>query len=224
MIHYHGTPITPRERLQQMRGRHFCVSHESPRDLETALAIGASVMGDNGAFVRWTRNKPTDWPAYYHWCREWLQHPHWCVVPDVIEGSEEENDALLGECPLPRELTAPVWHLNESLDRLRRLADNYPRICFGSCAEYDDPRSSAWVDRITTAWEVLSRGRTLPWVHMLRAMQQAAEGPWPFASADSTNVARNAVRLKPRHGVMCGEVMADRLDGVNPRKGRVDAR
>jgi hypothetical protein len=31
---------------------------------------------------------------------------------------------------------APVWHLHESLDRLRRLCDYTNRVCFGSSGAY----------------------------------------------------------------------------------------
>ena len=50
MIHYHGTPITPRTELYKMSGKHFCVSFYRPDDIDICLQIGQSVMLDNGAF------------------------------------------------------------------------------------------------------------------------------------------------------------------------------
>ncbi len=50
MIHYHGTPITPKERLYELAGRHFCVSYAAPGDLRRCHELGQSVMLDNGAF------------------------------------------------------------------------------------------------------------------------------------------------------------------------------
>jgi hypothetical protein len=220
MIHYHGTPITPRADLLTMAGRHFCVSYSAPRDIEPCLEIGASVMLDNGAFSAWTRGQTPSWAEFYRWATQYLGHPHWAVIPDVIDGDEEQNDALLAECPLPRPLAAPVWHLHESIDRLLRLADAYPRLCFGSSGDYRTPGTPGWRARVDVAWEALTRTGRTPWVHMLRAMREASRGPWPFASADSTNIARNHLgssRCPPVHV----EVMADRIDRRNPKATRI---
>jgi hypothetical protein len=200
-----------------MAGRHFCVSHEEPRDLSACLRIGASVMMDNGAFSAWTRNSLPDWRAFYDWAEAHLRHPHWAVMPDVINGGEAENDALLAECPLPREFTAPVWHMHESLDRLARLADGWPRLCVGSSGQYRVPGSDAWGARIDEAWDMLERTGRRPWVHMLRAMREASAGPWPFGSADSTNIARNHAG-SARAPAQEPEMMARRIDALNPRR------
>jgi len=50
----------------------------------------------------------------------------------------------------------------------------------------------------------------LPWVHGLRMLGQAA-GPWPLASADSTNVALHHAEHAP-----CAGCMAKRIDSTNP--------
>jgi len=178
MIHYHGTPISPRAALATMAGRAFCVSWMRPDDLQWCLNHGSTVMLDNGAFSAWTRGASVDWTAFYGWAEPHLRHPHWAVIPDVIDGDEEANDALLASCPLPIEWAAPVWHLHESLDRLRRLADAYPRVCFGSSGAYATPGTDAWRSRIDEAWGALGARRT--WVHMLRAMTEASAGAWPF--------------------------------------------
>jgi hypothetical protein len=68
MIHYHGTPISPVTALYEIAGRHFCVSHQAPQDVERAHMIGQSVMLDNGAFSKWKSGKATDWPAFYAGC------------------------------------------------------------------------------------------------------------------------------------------------------------
>lgn len=180
MIHYHGTPVTPRAALAPMAGRHFCVSWAASGDLEWALKHGASVMLDNGAFSAWTRGQTMDWPAFYAWAAPHLRHPHWAVIPDVIDGDEAANDALLASCPLPRALAAPVWHMHESLDRLARLAAIYPRVCIGSSGEYATPGNAAWRGRIDAAWATITGTAAHPWVHMLRAMAEASDGPWPF--------------------------------------------
>jgi hypothetical protein len=180
MLHYHGTPITPRSALATMTGRHFCVSFMAPNDLTWCLQHGASVMMDNGAFSAWTRGAKIDWNNFYDWIELNLRHPHWAVLPDVIEGDEEANDNLLMLNRLPREYVAPVWHLHESLDRLRKLADEWPRLCFGSSGAFATPGNEAWIKRIDEAWNVLEQTSRKPWVHMLRAMREASQGAWPF--------------------------------------------
>jgi hypothetical protein len=191
VIHYHGTPITPRALLLGMAGEHFCVSFGEPRDAEVCVEIGQSVLWDNGAFSAHTRGLRIDWRDYYRWLEPRLAAPHWAVIPDVIGGGEAENDALLAEWPYPAARSAPVWHLHESLGRLERLSDEWPIICFGSSAQFWDVGSALWERRVDEAWEVLARRRFWPWVHMLRGLSVAGGGRWPFASADSANVARN---------------------------------
>ena len=199
-----------------MAGRHFCVSWALPEDLAWCMRHGASVMLDNGAFSAWTRGAAVDWDAFYEWVAPHLRHPHWAVIPDVIGGDERENDRLVLGCPLPTPLSAPVWHMHHSMDRLARLADDYPRVCFGSSGEYANPASAAWGARINDAWNMLHRTGRHPWVHMLRAMKQACEGGWPFASADSTNIARNHKGSAGRPAQE-PERMAQRIDARNPR-------
>ncbi len=211
MIHYHGTPITPRERLYELAGRHFCVSAAEPRDVKVCHEIGQSVMLDNGAFSFWTRGAIPEWPGYYDWCEPWLDYPTtWAVIPDVIDGSEEDNDSLLlawSKRGLPK--GAPVWHLHESLVRLRSLVQLYERVCFGSSGDYRQVGSDAWRRRVCEAFDAVATERgQVPWIHMLRGMAVGCE--YPFASVDSTDIARNHSRNNtPR-------LMADRWDGTNP--------
>lgn len=208
-IHYHGTPITPRTALYELAGRHFCVSHATPQDIKICHEIGQSVMLDNGAFSAWRVRAATDWPGYYAWADKWLAYPTtWAVIPDVIDGTEEEQDALIAQWPHD-DRGAPVWHMNESIDRLVRLADEWSRVCIGSTSIYAVVLSEAWKRRMDDAWNALAaHHRRLPWVHMLRGMACSGRR-WPFASADSTDVARNHNRPQntPRK-------LADRWDGM----------
>ena len=213
MIHYHGTPVTPRERLYELAGRHFCVSFAEPRDVKVCHEIGQSVMLDNGAFTFWRGSASmwTDWRAFYDWAEPWLDYPTtWAVIPDVIDGSEEDNDRLLVhwfQTRLPK--GAPVWHLHESMDRLRRLAHGYERVCFGSSGQYAKLGTPQWHGRVQEAFSVVAdeRGR-VPWVHMLRGLDQAGS-IYPFASADSANIARNhSQRQRPIRFI------ADEIDAV----------
>lgn len=211
MIHYHGTPITPKANLLTMKGRHFCVSFADPRDLQDCLVIGQSVMLDNGAFSAFTKGKPMDLKGYYAWCDTHLQHPHWAVVPDVIDGTVEQQRELISQWDFPKEMSAPVWHLGLSIEWLLELADNWPRVCLGSSGAYWKVGSPAWARRMDEAFEALCRShRRLPWVHGMRMLAQCG-GRWPLASADSTNVARNYKRNQETP-----DGMAARIDEVQP--------
>lgn len=219
-MHYHGTPITPMTALYGLAGRCFCVSHERPDQIRQTHEIGQSVMLDNGAFSAWRRGAPTNWAAYYEWAEEWLSFPTtWAVIPDVIDGSEEQQAQLVNEWPF-HDRGAPVWHMNESIDRLLQLADRWPRVCMGSTAVFANVLSKAWMRRMDVAWDALSkRHHRLPWVHMLRGMACSGKR-WPFASVDSTDIARNHNRPQntPRS-------MADRWDASQcPPSWRVTAK
>lgn len=196
-----------------MSGRNFCVSFARPDDLHDCLRIGQSVMLDNGAFTAFTKGKQFDQAAYLAWVDEHLAHPHWAVVPDVIDGTEAQQREGIKAWPFPKELSAPVWHLGLSIDWLLELADNWPRVAFGSSGQYWEVGSPSWCRRMDEAFEALSRTRRhLPWVHGMRMLSQS-DGPWPLASADSTNVARNYKRNREHPDMMAG-----RIDAIQPSK------
>lgn len=208
MIHYHGTPITPVAALYQLTGRHFCISHAAPQDVKRCHQIGQSVMLDNGAYSAWKSGKKTDWLAYYAWCEEWLQFPTtWAVIPDEIDGGSQVQDALVREWPHGIK-GAPVWHMDEPLDRLLRLIEAWPRVCIGSTEEFAVVLSPAWERRMDETWDLLARKRFLPTIHMLRGMQLSGHR-WPFASVDSTDIGRNHNR--PQN---TPKAMAERWDAV----------
>jgi hypothetical protein len=191
-IHYHGTPITPHTAFYQLAGKHFCVSFACPDNVKIAHEIGQSVMLDNGAFSVWRRNIASNWSDYYKWCDKWLACPTtWAVIPDVIVGTAEMQDMLLAQWPFANR-GAPVWHMHEPISRLLHLVQNYPRTCIGSSADYSVVLSDKWQRRMDIVWNAISQtcGHLLPWVHMLRGMNCVGRR-WPFASVDSTDVARN---------------------------------
>lgn len=218
MIHYHGTPLTPRAELQKMAGKHFCVSFANPGDADWCLRHGQSVMWDNGAFSAYTKGEAFNPAAFATWVEPRLAHPHWAVVPDIIDGSVQDQREAARSWPHPRALSAPVWHMALPIDWLLELADGWPRVCFGSSGAYWQVGSEAWERRCDEAWNALERRGLRPWVHMLRGLALSGDR-WPFASADSVNVARNFKDTRT-----CPERMARRIDAVQPWQVKWSAR
>jgi len=190
-VHYHGTPITPLAVLHSLAGRSFCVSWNHPAQVKLCHAIGQSVLLDNGAFNYWSSGLCPDWSEYYRFAEQWLvYHTTWAIIPDVIDGSEDDNDRLIAEWPHGQR-GAPVWHMHESIARLIRLADTWSRVCIGSSAQFRTVGSPAWHQRMIEAMNALCGNGPAPvWLHMLRGMQ-CSEWGYPFASVDSTDIARN---------------------------------
>lgn len=209
MLKYHGSPITPHHMRERMAGKHICVSYANPADADWAMRSAQSVMWDNGAFSTFTKGKPFDEAGFVKWVEPRLGHPHWAVIPDVIDGTIEQQRAMIARWPFPPMLSAPVWHMGLPVDWLLDLADHWPRLCFGSSGAYWEVGSEAWERRADEAWNALERRGLRPWVHMLRGLDLCGDR-WPFASADSCNV---AVNFK-RNGV-CPERMARNIDRRN---------
>lgn len=212
MIHYHGTPLTPKAALEDLRGEHFCVSYFRPDNLKTCLRIGQSVMLDNGAFSSKTLGVPFDIKGFYEWLEPILGHPHWAVVPDVIDGTVEQQREMVKTWPFPRSLGVPVWHLGLPVEYLFELCDDWGKVCIGSSGAYWNVGSPTWANRMDDVFNQLSaKYRRLPWLHGLRMLGQGKER-WPLASADSTNVAVNHKERK-----QCVRCMAKSIDAENPQ-------
>ena len=215
MIHYHGSPITScYVALQVFKARHAFISFADTRDISLAARVCQSFALDNGAFPAWKSGKTVDFDKYSNWVSEWWTHPgfDFCVIPDVIDGNEEDNDKLLDNWRFPKNASAPVWHLHESIERLERLAKAYPRICLGSSGEYSAVGNKSWWLRMDEALEAITtEGRPICKLHGLRMLNPAVFSKLPLSSADSTNVARNHKDLK-RAGHY---IILDRIESVN---------
>ena len=114
------------------------------------------------------------------------------LIPDVIEGQEDQNDELLAEWPFV-DCGVPVWHLSEWLDRLLRLTKSFGRIALGSSGAYRSPGSLVWWDRMRQVMEVVCDHHGFPTVklHGLRMLAPEILAEFPFASGDSTSICRN---------------------------------
>ena len=197
MIHYQGLPIPPATAAHKaIEAGHAFVSFAHPVQLSIAVQVCQSFAIDNGAFSAWKSGNPvTDWSDFYSWAGECKKIPacDFAVIPDVIDGDEAANDALLNEWPLPRWFGAPVWHMHESFKRLERLANAYPRICIGSSGEFATVGNAMWWSRMSQSMRVIcdDAGRPACKLHGLRMLDPRVFSRLPFASADSTNIGRN---------------------------------
>lgn len=228
MIHYHGLPITPETAAAvALSGGHGFVSFAEPRNLGLAAAVCQSFALDNGAFTAWKQGRPIqNWVPFYEWAEQCKRIPacDFAVIPDVIDGSEAENDALLAEWPLPKWFGAPVWHMHESMERLERLASSFPRICLGSSGEFATIGTAGWWGRIAQCMRVLCNDAGEPMVklHGLRMLNPDVFSRIPFSSADSTNIGRNVGIDQAWRGTYSpptkearAQVMRARIESVN---------
>lgn len=229
MIHYHGLPITPATAaVEAIGGGHAFISFASYRlQASVALEYAQSFALDNGAFSAWTKGEPIkDWREFYDWVKTLMNHPgfDFAVIPDVIDGGEEDNDRLLGEWPFAKHIGAPVWHMHESFDRLARLATGWPRICIGSSGEYARVGDERWWGRMGTAMNVICdfNGQPICKVHGLRMLNPKVFSRLPLSSADSTNIGRNIGIDKAWKGSYTpptkearARVMRQRIESVN---------
>jgi len=202
MIHYHGLPITSKgsaAAIAAINSGHAFVSFISPDQLTLAIDVAQSFAVDNGAFSAWKSGNPiTDWNRYYSWVSGLHRIPSFdfAVIPDVIDGDEAANDALLEEWPWRKSspwIGAPVWHMHESIERLQRLSFEYPRVCIGSSGEFAVIGNFRWWDRIAQAMNAVCDKSGLPVckLHGLRMLNPEVFSRLPFSSADSTNIAQN---------------------------------
>lgn len=227
MIHYHGGPITPDTcAIKVWSARHAFVSFAATQQMFLAAEITQSFALDNGAFSFWKTGREVRWEDYYAWVEEWRTHPgfDFAVVPDVIEGGEKENDELAAAWPFPRHQSAVVWHINESFERFRRLAREWPRVCIGSSGDYDVSSPKKFLERAVPAVAAVcgGDGRPVCKLHGLRMLNPTIFSQLPLSSADSTNVARNigidsAWRgtYQPKSKETRAVVLAERIESHN---------
>ncbi len=211
-VHYHGLPLTPIWVLDNLAGKHVCLSFATApaTQVEWALRRAQSIMWDNGAFSAYTKKMPFDAAGFYQWIAPNLTHPHWGVIPDAIDGSIADQRALRATWPFHASLGAPVWHLGLPTDYLLELTDGHAKVCFGSSGLYWKIGSPEWEARMDEAFECLAKRRNVqPWIHGLRMLSQLGKR-WPLASADSVNVARNY-----KTASACPGCMSHRIDIVN---------
>lgn len=228
-MHYHGTPIggTRVDAARFLMGRHALVPFFRQDDLPVVMECCQSFVLDNSAFSLWKKGGDVPFAEYHAWVHSLEGHPglDWCLIPDKIDGTEEDNVDLVTRWQ--REgfavLSVPVWHLHESLDWLAYLVDKFQIVALGSSGQWSQPGTKGWWQRMGEAMGVAcnSVGRPRCKLHGLRMLDPAIFTRLPLASADSTNAAVNCGSL-PRFGsylpptaAQRAEVIAERIEAHN---------
>lgn len=226
MIHYHGTPVggSRQDTARFLMGRHALVPFPRQDDMGAVAEVCQSFVFDNGAFTVWKQGGKLDVDGYMTWCEEWHKHPgfDWALIPDVIEGNESDNDALI--CDWPKSIRGvPVWHMHESIDRLVRLGNEWGFVALGSSGVWATPGTEAWWQRMTLAMNALcdDKGRPPCRLHGLRMLDPRVFSRLPLSSADSTNAAVNSGSLSrfgsylPPTSAQRAAVIAERIEAHN---------
>ncbi|MBL1887190.1 hypothetical protein ELE62_31435, partial [Klebsiella pneumoniae] len=206
VIHYHGTPVwgdAGNVHRIAVTGAGAFVSYARPDQLVASIKYALSVAIDNGAFSAWKRGLIIDWQQFYQWLIPYYHHPKlsFFVIPDVVEGGEADNDALIAKLPRCfKDKAVPVWHLHESLHRLVELCREWPRVCFGSSGEYATIRTQLWHRRMSEAFETIYCKHSFSTqVHGLRMLDGRVLGNYPLATADSTNLVCNVPKFEVKY-------------------------
>ena len=213
----YGLPLNPLSALEQLKGASFCVSYATRDKLTTQLDDAIRLVGekgmllvDNGAFSAWRSGVSTMSDDYLDGFEAWAKSimdrcpQAICVVPDVIDGTEEQNAELVRQwigADIDSDRMMPVWHLHESIGYLLYLCEGFEHVAFGSSGQYAKPGTPHWHARIKEAfaaidaWELESEGAYVrPRLHMMRAQSEAHK--YPFDSSDSCNLAINHNRQR----------------------------
>jgi hypothetical protein len=220
-----GTPIggTRQDVARFLMGRDALVPFPRQDDMGIVAEVCRSFVLDNGAFSIWRKGGTLDVDGYVAWVREWHRHPgfEWALIPDVIGGSAEENDALLAAWPEDlRDAGVPVWHLHEPIERLVDLAQSWRTVALGSSGDYSTPGAAVWWARMREALNMIcdERGRPVCKLHGLRMLDPRVFTKLPLASADSTNAGRNCNQLD-RFGMYVPPTAAQRAAVIADRIG-----
>ena len=195
MIKYHGTPCSPMKVFYEaFTNKKVLIPYPRPDDLKRALEVCDSIILDNGAFSIWKKGIEVDWNKFYLWVETVVDKIDFFFIPDVIDGTEEENNHLIADYFLRGKTKGvPIWHVNESLERLDNLMNSFDYIAIGSAGEYSQLNTPKWNSKMHEAMTVICDNKGFPKVkiHMLRCLDSRIFTKYPFYSGDSTNVAMN---------------------------------
>lgn len=212
-IHYHGSPMWGNVKIDKGKKiwcgdvlyKDSCAlvsyAHERYKQIKKISPICKSLILDCGAFTFYQRGIKTDsafWAGYYSYVLAHYSLIDWFVIPDVIGGGEKDNDMLLKELPASiRGKGVPVWHSDESMDRLERLCSEFGRVCVGLVREHKPATSKEATRILTEAFEcIYIKNNFNVKIHGLAMLDGRVLGKFPFDSADSSFVATNVPKMQ----------------------------
>lgn len=222
MRKYHGTPIggDRNSPTRFLKGRDALIPIAHPADLGIALEVCRSVILDCSSYSIWVAGQGNvDVDVYIDWVKGIYRHPcfEWCIIPDIIDGPEEQNARLIHQWLRDggRYKGVPVWHLHESLEWLEWLVERFEWIAIGSSGQWRTPGTASWWCRMAEVMAVVcdSKGRPRCKIHGLRMLDPDIFTRIPFASADSTNAAVNSGSLA-RFGMYVPPTAAQRAENI----------
>ena len=199
MEFYHGTPFGGKkaDKRLALTGRNALVPFNRLDDLQLVLEVCKGFRLDCGAYAIWRAGLSTypHWDKYLALVEKLHTHPKYrgAFIPDIIAGTEAENDALVRQ--FPAHLGGiPVFHMHHSLRRLRRLVLTYDEVALGGSPEYKQLKSAAWWNRMAAMMEAAcdEHGRPFSRLHGLRLMDRQVIAHLPLTAGDSANAARNS--------------------------------
>lgn len=198
MVKYHGTPIggSKRDAALFLQGRNALISFATKGHIPEVLECCDSFCLDNGAFTIWKKGEgEIDIPAYLEWAESLSKHPafDFAIIPDVIMGSEEENDLVLENYQWDTNKWIPVYHLGESVERFKRLSEMFPRVALGSTDKWKQTGSRDWWKNMANFMDAICDDYGIPpaKLHGLRMLNYRVFEHLPLSSADSSNAAVN---------------------------------
>mgnify|MGYP001385530128 CR=1 FL=1 len=221
MIHYHGaTGVDAKFLSTVFLNRHAFISYAHPGNLQYVSKICSTFSLDNGAYTAWKKQEKYDFNGFVEFVKEWERHPayHFHLIPDVIDGSEKENQKMIENWKLQDGV--PVWHMHESLEFLKDLVSSFKLISIGSSGQYSTVNNRKWWKRMDEIMNVIcENGIPKCKIHGLRMLNIEVFTKIPFHSADSTYVVRSSKYDKlwkgpktPKNTYMRGLLLADKIE------------
>lgn len=200
MIKYHGTPIggSRAGAIEFLSGRHALVSFaRKDQEYDVAECCESFVL-DNGAFTTWRSGGKLDPIAVKDWyeSHSWRSGFDFCLIPDVIDGTVAENDAMLDAWDTTAE-SVPVFHCGEPVERLIEMSRTFRKVALGSTSAWPGIGTNGWWHEMAKLMnEFCVDGVPRCKLHGLRMLDVNVFTKLPLHSADSSNAATNGHVLR----------------------------
>lgn len=187
------TPITPLKVFNKyFINKNVVISFLRAEQYKQAVKNNCNIYFDNGAYTYFRKKIKPDWDKFYKFLENKIYERFF--IPDIIDGTEEENNKLIQNLPKHLKPKAiPVFHLHESNQRLIDLIQEWDYIALGSSGKYWKIGTLDWFLRMNELMKILcdEKGNPKVKIHMLRCLDEQIFTKFPFYSGDSSNFARN---------------------------------